>query len=74
MGELEFGGDIVWRPSSELVERSRLKQFLDRHAKVMRRVIRAAYLGQDSGDLSALLNPEAVTAIQRLKKEETHEF
>jgi acetyl-CoA synthetase len=30
----------------------------------MRRVIRAAFLGQDPGDLSALENPEAVRAIQ----------
>lgn len=34
-----------------------------RNAKVMRRVIRAAYLGEDPGDLSALVNPEAVAAI-----------
>lgn len=34
-----------------------------RNAKVMRRVIRAAYLGEDPGDLSALENPEAVEAI-----------
>jgi acetyl-CoA synthetase len=36
-----------------------------RNAKVMRRVIRTAYLGQDPGDLSALVNPEAVTEIRR---------
>ena len=34
-----------------------------RNAKVMRRVIRAAYLGQDPGDLSSLENPRAVEAI-----------
>ena len=34
-----------------------------RNAKVMRRVIRAAYLGQDPGDLSSLENPRAVDAI-----------
>jgi acetyl-CoA synthetase len=34
-----------------------------RNAKVMRRVIRAAYLGQDPGDLSALENPQAVEGI-----------
>jgi acetyl-CoA synthetase len=28
---VEFGGEIVWRPSRELVERSRLKAFIDRH-------------------------------------------
>lgn len=37
-----------------------------RNAKVMRRMIRAAYLGQNPGDTSALLNPEAVEEIQRL--------
>ncbi|GLV46859.1 AMP-dependent synthetase [Thermus sp. LT1-2-5] len=36
-----------------------------RNAKVMRRVVRAAYLGQDPGDLSALENPEAVEAIRQ---------
>jgi acetyl-CoA synthetase len=36
-----------------------------RNAKVMRRVIRAAYLGQPPGDLSALVNPEAVDEIPR---------
>ncbi len=35
-----------------------------RNAKVMRRMIRAAYLGQDPGDVSALVNPEAVEEIR----------
>jgi acetyl-CoA synthetase len=35
-----------------------------RNAKVMRRVLRAAYLGQPPGDLSALVNPESVAEIQ----------
>jgi acetyl-CoA synthetase len=34
-----------------------------RNAKVMRRVIRAAYLGENPGDLSSLENPRAVDAI-----------
>jgi acetyl-CoA synthetase len=34
-----------------------------RNAKVMRRVIRSAYLGEDPGDLSALENPAAVNEI-----------
>ncbi len=38
-----------------------------RNAKVMRRMIRAAYLGQDPGDTSALVNPEAVEAIRRAR-------
>ena len=37
-----------------------------RNAKVMRRVIRSAYLGEDPGDLSALENPGAVEEIQAL--------
>lgn len=37
-----------------------------RNAKVMRRVIRAAYLGQEPGDLSALENPGAVDEIRTL--------
>ncbi len=37
-----------------------------RNAKVMRRVIRSAYLGQDPGDLSALENPATVQEITDL--------
>jgi acetyl-CoA synthetase len=36
-----------------------------RNAKVMRRMIRAAYLGTDPGDTSSLVNPEAVDEIRR---------
>jgi acetyl-CoA synthetase len=35
-----------------------------RNAKVMRRIIRAAYLGQDPGDTSSLENPSAVEEIR----------
>jgi acetyl-CoA synthetase len=35
-----------------------------RNAKVMRRVIRSAYLGEDPGDLSALEHPETVEEIR----------
>jgi len=37
-----------------------------RNAKVMRRVIRSAYLGQAPGDLSSLVNPEAVEQIRHI--------
>lgn len=37
-----------------------------RNAKVMRRVIRSAYLGEEAGDLSALENPNSVVEIQNL--------
>jgi acetyl-CoA synthetase len=36
-----------------------------RNAKVMRRIIRAAYLGHDPGDTSSLVNPEAVEEIRK---------
>ena len=35
-----------------------------RNAKIMRRVIKSAYLGESPGDISALLNPEAVEVIR----------
>lgn len=35
-----------------------------RNAKVMRRVLRSAYLGENLGDISSLVNPEAIEAIQ----------
>src|SRR5436853_4453389 len=37
-----------------------------RNAKILRRVIRAVFLGQDPGDLSSLENPQAVAAIKLL--------
>ena len=37
-----------------------------RNAKILRRVIRAAYLGQDLGDVMALENPDAVAQISDL--------
>ncbi|MBK8466672.1 MAG: AMP-binding protein [Chloracidobacterium sp.] len=37
-----------------------------RNAKVMRRVIRSAYLGEDPGDLSALEDPNAVEEIKKV--------
>jgi acetyl-CoA synthetase len=36
-----------------------------RNAKIMRRVIRAAFLGNDTGDVSSLENPSAVEEIRR---------
>ena len=35
-----------------------------RNAKIMRRVVRSAYLNQTAGDLSALENPQSVEAIR----------
>jgi acetyl-CoA synthetase len=39
-----------------------------RNAKVMRRVIRAAYLGQPPGDISSLENPQAVAEIEKTRR------
>jgi acetyl-CoA synthetase len=39
-----------------------------RNAKVMRRVIRSAYLGEDPGDLSALEDPKTVEEIAAANK------
>jgi acetyl-CoA synthetase len=39
-----------------------------RNAKVMRRVIRAAYLGEEAGDVTALENPATVEMIAQLKR------
>jgi acetyl-CoA synthetase len=37
-----------------------------RSAKVMRRILRAAYLGEDPGDTTSLVNPEAIDAVRRV--------
>jgi len=39
-----------------------------RNAKVMRRVVRAAYLGEKLGDTSALENPASLDEIKRAAK------
>jgi acetyl-CoA synthetase len=39
-----------------------------RNAKIMRRVIKAAYLGSDPGDVMALENPAAVEAIAAVRQ------
>lgn len=41
-----------------------------RNAKVMRRVVRAAYLGESPGDVTALENPSAVKEISRTRSGE----
>jgi acetyl-CoA synthetase len=49
------------RPSAVLFVRDLPKT---RNAKVMRRVIRAAYLGEPPGDLSSLENPQALEEVR----------
>jgi len=41
-----------------------------RNMKVMRRVVRAAYLGESPGDVSSLVNPEAVQAVAEAAREQ----
>jgi acetyl-CoA synthetase len=43
-----------------------------RNAKVMRRVIKGAFLGEDLGDLSSLLNPESINEIITISKKVTY--
>jgi len=38
-----------------------------RNAKVMRRIIRSAYLGEEAGDTSSLLNPGAIDEISHAR-------
>ena len=38
-------------------------------AKVMRRVIRAAYLNEDPGDVTALENPATIEMIRNLRQD-----
>jgi len=38
-----------------------------RNAKIMRRLIKAAYLGEEMGDTQALENPESLEAIRRAR-------
>ena len=38
-----------------------------RSAKIMRRIIRAVYLGQEPGDLSSLENPESLDELKKLR-------
>jgi acetyl-CoA synthetase len=41
-----------------------------RNGKIMRRMVRSAYLGLDQGDTSSLVNPEAVDEIHTLGRED----
>jgi len=59
--------DLVARQMGKALKPERVLFVADlpktRSAKIMRRVIRAAYLGKDPGDLSSLDNPGAIKAI-----------
>jgi len=42
-----------------------------RSMKTMRRIVRAAFLGEDPGDLSSISNPETIQPIADLRKDKT---
>jgi acetyl-CoA synthetase len=42
-----------------------------RNAKVMRRLIRSAFLGEELGDVSSLVNPDAIEAIKVIESEKS---
>ena len=58
---VEHGMGASYRPKAVLLVDDLPKT---RNMKVMRRVVRALYQNQDAGDLSSLVNPEAVDAIR----------
>jgi acetyl-CoA synthetase len=64
-GELS---DLVARQMGKALKPERVLFTRDlpktRSAKIMRRVIRATYLGREPGDLSSLENPAAITAVK----------
>jgi acetyl-CoA synthetase len=73
VAEAELARDVADRVAGELGKPLRPAAVVivpelprTRSAKIMRRVARAAWLGQDPGDLSALENPAAVEAIARI--------
>ncbi len=39
-----------------------------RNAKIMRRMMRAAYLNQEAGDTSSPVNPDAIDEIKRARQ------
>ena len=68
----ELGAELKSKVAAEMGKPLQPKQIMfvsdipkTRNGKVMRRIIRAAYLGDDPGDISSLVNPEAVVEIQQ---------
>ena len=43
-----------------------------RNMKIMRRVVRATYLGEDPGDLSSMVNPESLDAIRAARDQQNN--
>ncbi|MFN2541845.1 MAG: AMP-binding protein [Chthoniobacterales bacterium] len=75
-GDVDLAGELKTKVASELGKALAPKEVLfvgdipkTRNAKVMRRIVRAAYLGEKLGDTSALENPSAVEEIARARLE-----
>jgi acetyl-CoA synthetase len=72
-GEDELGSEVAERAAQELGKAFKPERVVfvpalpkTRSAKIVRRAVRAAALGQDPGDLSSVENPEALEEIERL--------
>jgi acetyl-CoA synthetase len=72
-GEDELGVQVANRAAQELGKAFKPERVVfvpalpkTRSAKIVRRAVRAAALGQDPGDLSSVENPEALDEIERL--------
>lgn len=65
-GAVTAGLGAPFRPKEVLLTADLPKT---RNMKIMRRVVRAVYLGQDPGDLSSLVNPEAVEELRRQRQQ-----
>ena len=72
-GDVDLANDLKKKVGTELGKALAPKEILfvadipkTRNAKVMRRIVRAAYLGEKPGDTSALENPASVEEIQRV--------
>jgi acetyl-CoA synthetase len=72
-GEDKLGSQVAERAAQELGKAFKPERVVfvpalpkTRSAKIVRRAVRAAALGQDPGDLSSVENPEALEEIERL--------
>ena len=73
-GDVELSSELKTKVATELGKALAPKEILfvgdipkTRNAKVMRRIVRAAYIGEKLGDTSALENPGAVEEIARAR-------
>jgi hypothetical protein len=68
---------MMFEADQDIKRTSTLAAFLNRcevlpktrSIKTMRRIVRAAFLGEDPGDISSISNPETMEAIAALGKD-----